>query len=196
MACCSDVLVEVHCILVAITCLLERVVTSRGGLPWQMDQKAASFSFSSARISAAFARRPFTRHPRAWQRHFLLSIPALFFFGVSAGTRAAPSAAVSATATAMAPRTSVQKSSTPALHSTPSRAHPWDPDATPPLWWAEKKKSVPNSLWQLYGPFFVFLNEWVRKTTNPFACYICSVSLYDICHKNTPQTSVLSLKGN
>lgn len=33
MACCSDVLVEVHSNLVAITCLLERVVTSRDGLP-------------------------------------------------------------------------------------------------------------------------------------------------------------------
>lgn len=81
MACCSDILVEVHCNLVAITCLLERVVTSRDGLPWQMDQKAASFSFTNARISAAFTRRPFTRHPCAWQRRFLLSSPALFFFG-------------------------------------------------------------------------------------------------------------------
>lgn len=195
MACCSDVLVEVHCNLVAITCLLERVVTSRDGLPWQMDQKAASFSFTHAQISAAFARLLFTRPPCAWQRHFLLSSPALFF-GVSAGTRAAPSAAVSATATAMAPRTSVQKSSTPAPHSTPSRARPWDLDETPPLWWAEKKKSVPNSLWQLYGPFFVFFKWMVRVTTNPFARYICSVSLCDFCHKNTPQTSVLSLKGN
>lgn len=174
MACCSDVLVEVQCKLVAITCLLERVVTSRDGLPWQMDQKAASFSFTNARISAAFARRPFTRHPCAWQRRFLLSCPALFF-GVSAGTRAAPSAAVSATVTAMAPRTSVQKSSTPAPHSTLSRAHPWDPDATPRLWWAEKI-SVPNSLWQFYGPIFVFLNEWLGSQPTPL------LATFAACH--------------
>lgn len=174
MACCSDVLVEVQCKLVAITCLLERVVTSRDGLPWQMDQKAASFSFTNARISAAFAFRPFTCHPCAWQRGFLLSCPALFF-GVSAGTRAAPSAAVSATVTAMAPRTSVQKSSTPAPHSTLSRAHPWDPDATPRLWWAEKI-SVPNSLWQFYGPIFVFLNEWLGSQPTPL------LATFAACH--------------
>lgn len=51
--------------------------------------------------------------------------------------RAAPSAVASVTVMARALRTSVQRSSTPALLLTPFRAHPWDPDATLLLWWAE-----------------------------------------------------------
>lgn len=77
---------------------------------------------------------------------FLQPVPSLkhtfFYLFVSAGMRAAPSAAVLVTATAMAPKTSVPKSSTSARRSTPSRAHRWDPDATLLLWWAKKKKKT------------------------------------------------------
>lgn len=121
---------------VGITCLFEHVATSRDSLqmdrwtyhchcqpPLPLNTDFCCFTFPS------FACLPFT-----WGEHIFAELSLCL---VSVGTRAAPSAAGSATAMAKARRTSVQRSSTPAPPSTPSRAHPWDPDATLLLWWAE-----------------------------------------------------------
>ena len=91
--------------------------------PLPLNTDFCCFTFSS-----------FTCLPFTWGEHIFAEWSLCL---VSVGTRAAPSAAGSATVMAKARRTSVQRSSTPAPPSTPSRAHPWDPDATLLLWWAE-----------------------------------------------------------
>lgn len=90
---------------------------------------------------------------------------------ISAGTRAAPSAAGSVTVTAMALRTSVQRSSTPAPPLTPSQTHPWDPDATLLLWWDEKPDPT------ACDNFWLFFSV-VRITTEAFTCFTLWFTLY------------------
>ena len=123
--------------------------------------------------------------------------------------RAAPSAVGSATVTAMARRTSVQRSSTSAPPSTPSLAHPWDPDATLLLWWAELNLTACDNVWlSFYLAFFFFWSRAkdcnqglylleafsIPRSLCDLLCFVLNASpLFWQGHRKEPQTSSLSL---
>lgn len=164
---------------------------------WQMDQRAASFSFQIQTCAALNSVCSYGRHlldgsAFCAKRSFRL---------ISAGTRAAPSAAGSVTVTAMALRTSVQRSSTPAPLLTPCQTHPWDPDATLLLWWDEKPDpTVCDNFW-LFSFFFLFLKAVVKITTKAFTCFTLWFTLYCVLNvsprpqkHSTDITSVIKMQ--